>query len=541
MKRVLSTVLIVLNLPVIGQQIFTELPLNPGFVFERNKDNFHFPALPRKIDSSGYSIQRKNNTFLKVKGTESSTYAIPVEDPNYEQSILLLPNEFISDHYTYYLNEPKASVFDDKAACTAITEYHISKNNDFTYNRTVARKMLCYFDGQHITIYDEKDMLGNETPNYSFYGFAHTEKYIWILSVDGVIQMNKASKQFKAYNPNNSIVPWVYPSSTELLSDDSTFVLVYSKSKVCEFVDSIGVWKNKYPNDSILTHTVPFQSQYIFVGRDSLYRYNKGLQLSYKIPYSKTTFGTWTQFYMADPNRYVISYTKGFIVFDNGNFSTFLCADYDPTFPASATYNFTSVLLKKDNSIEVRVSPTGSGINKTFQFIYDKGNVNYTGQFKIPGTQCLFEKDKANDTYLYYVKPPYFYVVKNNTDTTLYEKPQNYPVNYSSFNTYLEADENYIWIGRADALTLPIKALWNAPKSSVITSTLKIENEKNFVLYPNPSTNFINVSFSDSWNIFDISGADISHGSSSKIDVSNLMEGVYFLKINNEVRCFVKQ
>jgi hypothetical protein len=189
---------------VSAQEIFTELPVNPGFVFEANQINYEFPKLIRNKDINGNVFSLNNDTLLKTNGNQIDKYPINLNDSSFKNSIFLNSNEFILKiKTTYFSTDPVVYNLNDKVAFRAETYYLISNLDDNSI-RSVYRNILCYFDGQKINVYDEKSMIGIENDQYLFYGLAHTEKYVWVLSLSGVIQLNKNTNEFKLYHSNNS-------------------------------------------------------------------------------------------------------------------------------------------------------------------------------------------------------------------------------------------------------------------------------------------------------------------------------------------------
>ena len=68
---------------------------------------------------------------------------------------------------------------------------------------------------------------------------------------------------------------------------------------------------------------------------------------------------------------------------------------------------------------------------------------------------------------------------------------------------------------------------------------------KNIYIYPNPSEDFIHINLNNVFNtiiLSDINGREIkSYENSTKIDISFLEDGVYFLNINSTSVKFIKK
>ena len=93
--------------------------------------------------------------------------------------------------------------------------------------------------------------------------------------------------------------------------------------------------------------------------------------------------------------------------------------------------------------------------------------------------------------------------------------------------------------------------LWNAPEITSISDEKSLPSDEIYV-YPNPSTDFIDINLnkeaslitSDNIQIFDILGLEVGQSSlidgNNRIDVSHLPAGVYYIKIEDKVEKFLK-
>lgn len=65
----------------------------------------------------------------------------------------------------------------------------------------------------------------------------------------------------------------------------------------------------------------------------------------------------------------------------------------------------------------------------------------------------------------------------------------------------------------------------------------------NFLIYPNPSTDYINIDCSslESVSVYDILGKELIKDSSNRINVSSLLNGVYFIKVSDGINSSTKQ
>ena len=66
------------------------------------------------------------------------------------------------------------------------------------------------------------------------------------------------------------------------------------------------------------------------------------------------------------------------------------------------------------------------------------------------------------------------------------------------------------------------------------------KKEAEITIWPNPTSDFINIMQPTEWSLFTDSGMIISSGSGSRIDMTELTQGIYFLHINNQIEKIVK-
>jgi hypothetical protein len=110
---------------------------------------------------------------------------------------------------------------------------------------------------------------------------------------------------------------------------------------------------------------------------------------------------------------------------------------------------------------------------------------------------------------------------------------------YWTLNTLDYPDGNYQI--RSGAISLdPNERKWitaNIVIKNNVTSTLESE-KTGFKVYPNPFNNLIIIETEDEsleWIIRDYSGKELMKGSETKIDLSELADGVYFLSNGNQM------
>jgi hypothetical protein len=75
----------------------------------------------------------------------------------------------------------------------------------------------------------------------------------------------------------------------------------------------------------------------------------------------------------------------------------------------------------------------------------------------------------------------------------------------------------------------------------ISTDNKSVYQKKNVLIYPNPVHNILNIAIEPSeYSIFDLTGRKVKTGNGVLVNVSNLIEGVYFIHVGNNVSKFVK-
>jgi len=169
------------------------------------------------------------------------------------------------------------------------------------------------------------------------------------------------------------------------------------------------------------------------------------------------------------------------------------------------------------------------------------------------------DKRSGNDNI--YIQNIFAYSINLGNDTTIYKNETLTLDAGSDFTTYLWNDllaqqTQTLTINAADYSGINIfsvlaKDLCNFEYTDEITveilelNSIQNTNNENIKIYPNPTTNFIEIDLSflknetSEINIFDISGKQIysnnlKNNTINKINLSNFEKGIYFVKITNQ-------
>jgi beta-glucanase (GH16 family) len=93
--------------------------------------------------------------------------------------------------------------------------------------------------------------------------------------------------------------------------------------------------------------------------------------------------------------------------------------------------------------------------------------------------------------------------------------------------------------GSVNSLDFPTQYIVDYVRVYQLTANLaasKVEKQNTTAVYPNPTKNILTIDYSQSnprFKIFDVSGKVLISGNGSKVDLSKLKNGVYFVKVEN--------
>jgi cytochrome c peroxidase len=119
--------------------------------------------------------------------------------------------------------------------------------------------------------------------------------------------------------------------------------------------------------------------------------------------------------------------------------------------------------------------------------------------------------------------------------------------------TLAEKNQLIAFIGTLSGSDIYTNPKWSDPFTNGVitisntTSISLIEKELDFTIYPNPTINNLNINYPDYFTntqvqIFSTGGRLVmSQIISSSLNVSNLKKGVYFIKIGDVVKKFIKE
>jgi len=130
------------------------------------------------------------------------------------------------------------------------------------------------------------------------------------------------------------------------------------------------------------------------------------------------------------------------------------------------------------------------------------------------------------------------------------ENEDNFIMNINDFDISDYIDDNgYFNVGITSSTGNSVEAhnilSWDfcSLKADNLVS-IEEENVKKMI-YPNPSSNFVNINRdvnNKNYQIFDMFGKEVLHGiiQTDRIDIQQLNKGVYFLKIDNNLKKIIK-
>ena len=117
------------------------------------------------------------------------------------------------------------------------------------------------------------------------------------------------------------------------------------------------------------------------------------------------------------------------------------------------------------------------------------------------------------------------------------------PTENGDYNIKIKTIYNNVYNGKSSLFTR-YEVSKKLTVSTITTTGIKENEEKSKIeltVFPNPTTDVLNISKVVEFHIFSITGQEVLNGIDNKVDVSNLTNGVYFLKtVNGEMKKFVK-
>lgn len=172
-----------------------------------------------------------------------------------------------------------------------------------------------------------------------------------------------------------------------------------------------------------------------------------------------------------------------------------------------------------------------SGMNLTEFFkdwYYGKGFPDYTTLWtkEVDELSITIQQQTSDPSVYFFDIPIPYQIVGPNIDTTIILEPRfpgqtfRIPFTASIDSIIFDPDQ------------------WILAKNSFITSIDEIENKNSFKLYPNPSSDFLNIDtdlIDFTVNIYDIKGSLIdSRDNSKRIDIQELKPSIYWLEIRSD-------
>ena len=184
-------------------------------------------------------------------------------------------------------------------------------------------------------------------------------------------------------------------------------------------------------------------------------------------------------------------------------------------------------------------------------FKYSDSNVELKSSIGINYPDEIMDLVKFNNGYLavgshrQLSNPPYATTIiqKLNSD---FQPTENFKV-FNEENNKSNYAVKVKVLNKNEYIVVGSKPLNNEIYLAKFNTILSVENNKNekYTLFPNPSSDFINVlgvKATDKYEISDMLGNKISEGIyNNKIDISHFSKGYYFLKINNQTIKFIKK
>jgi hypothetical protein len=243
--------------------------------------------------------------------------------------------------------------------------------------------------------------------------------------------------------------------------------------------------------------------------------------------------------------------------------STILVIPYDSMYVSGYYDKYSNVVYEWEKASNIYKIGSDYNIKGPYNIVLDTITKSF-GKGKIYGdVEVIFLSyfQKSHDTplsiqgfVLLYLYDSENRIIKNMVLNCSGHGPFEYSFNDLDTGTYyLSADLAFIPKGDFPAKIKISEDSLNVNKDVIIVGSTDVKDSSNassFNFYPNPSANTINITYPENMlgnkiEIFNPIGITVWSGladaESKSIDVSHLAAGVYFLRIGNEIKMFVKE
>ena len=249
---------------------------------------------------------------------------------------------------------------------------------------------------------------------------------------------------------------------------------------------------------------------------------------------------------LVDMNRAYLLYDTTIQIIDLNLQDTFktLTATYNSWFPCYNTH-----LINSNSKIYINVG-IATGAPRFAVLSLDKASLNVETVLFQEFIDAFYEPVFA-DNKLYMSSFPSYYDIQNDTFMNFQQNPYTYPLCFDEYSStmFLYKPQNfevsYFYNNTfSQPVTLPTylnKAVYFNQKAIGIAKT---DDSKNILVYPNPANNELNISLpAEKWvkgiRIVALNGKNYvniinSHILCRKIDISELVEGMYFVEVQFE-------
>ena len=312
-----------------------------------------------------------------------------------------------------------------------------------------------YEDGEDLQISAGSSINPNLKGKY-FNTLYHTRENVWFTTSDELIRMEKHNKNFVVTDKisGEALKPFF-----EIVSDDSSYVLLMNGGRIYEFVDGYQEFEYLPLEDSIISYRKIYtdynNGNYLVTttlleGRDAFYTYNSKGLITYNLS-NRDQLGRLDEVKQIKEDCYIGTFSKGFVIFEGAEATVTLYSQFEGLEHLYIDDTLFSPAILDNGYCSFQLFESYSNGNTHF-FTYKDGIVDFYYSIKFPAYYFgpfLHYRVQNNENYLFYLEydksynAEYLLIIKDLKDTTYINLPGK--INWV-LPGGIKVDSAYIWL-----------------------------------------------------------------------------------------------
>ncbi|GAL83966.1 hypothetical protein MYP_1194 [Sporocytophaga myxococcoides] len=416
---------------------------------------------PPQTDIYGNIWILEIDALLKIKGTDTARYTNFPNIPNSSINAISLTISGDKVAFSYY-------GYRDEGGITKFTSY------------------LGFYDGTDLGFYSEVYFGGDSVSSLPFIQIRQTNKYIWIVKGDKLIQFDKTNN-YKIYPNNESQLPKPLVGPT-LLQNNPGSVILTDKGEFYVFEDTKNDWEKLLPADSPMGTLQPSCGILYLAGKNKVYTYFNNTLQSFDAPITSLGGPYGVSITEFKPGVFSFSYSKGFVLVSNGKVFVRFFADFtennevyrarfDGRSPLSNAFlDNGTLILRYTSETSSRESIYFSLFDDELKFEEKRSYNHFSFLYKKSNGENLFHFIEFDQTE----SVPLSLVVINNNDTTRIPLPK--PLQRLDG---IAGDSNFIWLKHTAFGEDSLSAIWRMRRDqNIIKGIIYYDINKNGIQDP---------------------------------------------------------